>query len=300
MPRRFLSPRYWPTWITLGFMRTAAWLPLPVLVAIGSAVGTVLYWLAGERRQVAAINLGIAFPELPAAGIRQLNRACFRNVAIGTLEIGLVWWSPQRVKAMTEIRGLENLEAARSRKQGAMLLTAHFTGIEVGLPVLSAQVTLQAMYKRPHNRLMDRFMERHRGKFTAVIASNNAPISLIRGLKRGHTMWYAPDQDFRGKDTVFAPLFGVEANALTAPARIAGMTGVSVMPSWVARKPWGGGYVLTILPPLSDFPTGDDYRDALTINQVTENLIRRNPEQYLWTHRRYKRRPVGGERLYPA
>ena len=291
--QRFLGPRYWTTWLLLGCMRIGALLPLPVLVAIGGVVGEALYLLAFERRRVAMINLRIAYPDAGPAAIRRLARACFRSVSTGIFEIGLVWWAPRRVVALTELRGLEHLEAARRSGRGAMLLTAHFTCIEVGLPVLAAHTTLQAMYKRPKNALMDAFMERHRGKFTAIIAGHHAPIGLIRGLKRGHAMWYAPDQDFGGKDTVFVPLFGVDATALTAPARIAAMSGVPVMPCCIERRPLGRGYLLTIHPPLRDFPTGHDERDALTVSQATEALIRENPGQYLWIHKRYNRRPDG-------
>jgi KDO2-lipid IV(A) lauroyltransferase len=297
--KRLLGPRYWTTWLLLACMRMGAWLPLPFLVLVGGLVGEVLYLLAFERRGVAKINLRIAFPDASARTIKRLARACFRSVSTGIFEIGLVWWAPGRVVAMTEIRGLENLAAAQAAGRGAMLLTAHFTCIEVGLPVLAAHTTLQAMYKRPHNALMDAFMERHRGKFTAIIAGHHAPIGLIRGLKRGHAMWYAPDQDFGGKDTVFVPLFGVAATALTAPARIAAMSGVPVMPCSIARKPWGQGYTLTIHPPLADFPTDDDAGDALTVNRATEALIRENPDQYLWIHKRYKRRPDGSFGIYP-
>jgi KDO2-lipid IV(A) lauroyltransferase len=293
------GPRYWPTWLLLACMRLAAVMPLGVLVLAGSVAGGFLYLVAHERRRVAAINLAIAFPDDDARTLRRLNRACFRNVAVGILEIGLVWWAPDRVRRLTEVRGLEHLERARQDGKGAMLLTAHFTCIEVGLPVLSRHATLQAMYKRPHNKLMDAFMERHRGKFTEIIVGHHSPIGLIRGLKRGHAMWYAPDQDFGGKDTVFVPLFGVEATALTAPARIARMAGVPVLPSCVERKTGGQGYRLTIGPPLQAFPSGDDVRDALTINRATEDLIRRNPEQYLWIHKRYKRRPDGSFGVYP-
>lgn len=274
-------------------------MPLPLIVLIGGAAGEVLFLLAHGRRRVAAINLRMAYPAASRARLRQLNRACFRSVAIGIFEIGLVWWAPGRVLRMTEIVGLEHLERARDAGQGAMLLTAHFTCIEVGLPVLSRHATLQAMYKRPHNRLMDSFMERHRGRFTAIIAGHHSPIGLIRGLKHGHAMWYAPDQDFGGKDTVFVPLFGVEATALTAPARIAGMAGVPVMPCCIERLDFGAGYRLTINAPLVDFPTGDDRQDALAINRATEALILANPRQYLWIHKRYKRRPDGTFGIYP-
>jgi KDO2-lipid IV(A) lauroyltransferase len=297
---RFVALRFWPTWLLLASMRLAATLPLPVLVAIGGIAGEVLYRLAGERRRVARVNLGIAYPDASATELRRLNRACFRSVAIGILEIGLAWWAPERARRMTEVRGLEHLQRAQREGLGAILLTAHFTCIEIGLPVLSAFATLEAMYKRPHNALMDAFMERNRGRYTAIIAGHHAPIGLIRGLKRGHAMWYAPDQDFGGKDTVFVPLFGVEATALTAPARIAGMAGVPVLPCLIQRQPWGRGYVLTIAPPLAAFPSGDAVADAVVVNRATESLIRQNPEQYLWIHKRYKRRPDGTFGIYPG
>lgn len=297
--QRFLAPRYWSTWLLLGIMRLAALMPLKLIVLLGGIVGELLYLLAIERRRVAAINLAIAYPDFDRRALRRLNRACFRSVSIGVLEIGLAWWSPRRVRRLTEVAGLEHLEQAQRSGKGAMLLTAHFTCIEIGLPVLSAHATLQAMYKRPHNRLMDSFMERHRGEYTAIIAGHHSPIGLIKGLKRGHAMWYAPDQDFGGKDTVFVPLFGVEATALTAPARISAMAGVPVMPCSIQRLERAKGYRLTIGAPLDSFPSGDDLSDALKINQATERLIRQNPEQYLWIHKRYKRRPDGSFGIYP-
>ena len=299
MNQRFLHPRHWSTWLLLAYMRLAAWLPLPVIVFLGSLTGELLYLLAHERRRVAAINLKIAFPDATKARLRQLNRACFRNVAIGILEIGLVWWAPRRVRNLTELVGLEHLEEEISAGRGAILLTAHFTSIEVGLPVLSAHTSLQAMYKRPKNQLMGHFMARHRARFTAIIAGHRAPIGMIRGLMRGHAMWYAPDQDFGDADLVFVPLFGVEATALTAPSRIAGIAGVRVLPCGLRRLPYGRGYRLTISPPLKNFPTDDPMRDALVINQTTEKLILENPEQYLWVHKRYKRRPDGTFGIYP-
>jgi KDO2-lipid IV(A) lauroyltransferase len=297
--QRFSSPRYWSTWLLLGCMRLAAWLPLPVLTLVGGAVGELLYLLAFERRRVAGINLRIAFPDASARRIRQLNRACFRNVSTGILEIGLAWWAPERVRRLTELVGSEHLQRARADGKGVILLTGHFTCIDIGLPVLCTHATLQAMYKRPHNALMDAFMQRRRGAYTAIITGHHSPIGLIRGLKRGHAMWYAPDQDFGGKDTVFVPLFGVPATALTAPARIAAMAAVPVLPALIERKPGGRGYRLTIDPPLDQFPSGDDLADARAINRATEDLIRRNPEQYLWIHKRYKRRPDGSFGIYP-
>jgi KDO2-lipid IV(A) lauroyltransferase len=295
----YLSPRHWPTWIGIGLLRAAVLLPLPVLVVLGSALGQLLYYLAPQRRRISEINLRIAFPDYGAAELRKLNRASFRNLGIGIFEIGLSWWESERVIAMCEIDGLEHLHNAQRQGRGVIILTAHFTCLEIGGPMLNRHVPLQIMYKRPHNELLDEFMKHGRANYSTSRASHHRPLALLKGLKKGHAMWYAPDQDFGRKDTVFVPLFGVDATALTAPARIARISGAPVVPYYIKRKPRGRGYRLTILPPLQDFPLDDAVADARVINSVIEKLIMENPTQYLWLHRRYKNRPDGRLGMYP-
>jgi KDO2-lipid IV(A) lauroyltransferase len=155
------------------------------------------------------------------------------------------------------------------------------------------------MYKRPHNKLLDAVLKHNRARYTASIISHDKPLALLKGLKRGHAMWYAPDQDFGRKDTVSVPLFGVDATALTAPARIAKISGAPIVPYYIRRKPRGQGYKLMFLPPLENFPVNNAEEDALAINRVIEYMIMQNPEQYLWTHKRYKHRPDGRKGIYP-
>jgi len=295
----YLAPRFWFTWIAIGVMRAVAWLPLAGLVAVGSVVGQLYYWLAPGRRRVGEINLRIAFPDLSSAKLRELNRAGFRNLGVGLFELGLAWWETDRVLAMYETDGLEHLQAAQQRGSGVIILTAHFTCLEVGGPILNQHVPFQAVYKAPHNPLFAAFMAHARAGYTHAIINYHKPIGLIKGLKKGHAMWYAPDQDFGQKDTVFVPFFGVPATALTAPARIAKISGAAVVPYYIARKPRGRGYRLTFLPPLQNFPCNDPEQDALVINRVIEKMILQNPRQYLWSHKRYKNRPDGRRGMYP-
>jgi len=76
------------------------------------------------------------------------------------------------------------------------------------------------------------------------------------------------------------------------------------MPSSAPRPDSGsaapsvGPTTTTLAPPRAGFPAGDDRTNALAINRATESLIRRNPEQYLWIHKRYKRRPDGSFGIY--
>ncbi|MDH5765236.1 MAG: lysophospholipid acyltransferase family protein, partial [Gammaproteobacteria bacterium] len=258
----------------------------------------LVYWLLPQRRYIGQVNLRIAFPDYTDRQIKRMLKLCFENVGVAAFELGLSWWEHERILAMCEIEGLDYLQQAQQKGKGVIILTAHFTCLEVGGPVLNHYVPFQVMYKRARNDLFDAFMRYHRGRLYKAIVDHHKPISLVRGLKKGYAAWYAPDQDFGSKDTLFVPFFGVEATALTAPARFAEISGAPVVPYYIIRKPKGQGYKLVVLPELENFPTGDAQKDALTINQTIEYMIMQNPEQYLWIHKRYKNRPEGMPAVY--
>ena len=111
-------------------------------------------------------------------------------------------------------------------------------------------------------------------------------------------MWYSPDQDFGREVSVFAPFFGIPAASIKLTAKIARMTGAPVMPLMFHRNPDDRTYTLEYLPPLENFPSGDDVADAAQVNAFIEQAIRRHPEQYLWLHRRFKTRPPGEASFY--
>jgi KDO2-lipid IV(A) lauroyltransferase len=120
----------------------------------------------------------------------------------------------------------------------------------------------------------------------------------MRALKAGRTVWYAPDQDYGIKQSVFAPIFGIQAATVYATARLAEKTGAVVVPFTHIRLPGNQGYKICIHPALEGFPTGDDIDDASRINSLVEEFIRVQPDQYLWAHRRFKTRPVGEPDFY--
>lgn len=298
-PLDYIAPRHWPTWLALGFMRLVIMLPLPMIEGVGRALGKLIYFAMPSRREIADINLKIAFPEADEKEILRLRKSCFDNMGIAAFEMALSWWHHERLLSICEIEGLEHIHKIQAEGRGVIILTAHFTCLEIGGPVLNQHIPFQVMYKRIHNPLFDAFMRYHRGRLYKAIVDNHKPMVMIRGLKKGNAAWYAPDQDFRGKDMVFVPFFGVQASALTAPARFAQMTGAATVPYYIVRKPRGQGYRLVILPPLENFPTGNTEEDALRISQTLEQLILQNPEQYLWVHKRYKNRPEGEPAVYP-
>ena len=298
-PSDYLAPRHWATWFALGLLRLVVFLPLPAIEFCGAVLGKLLYLALPGRRNIADINLHIAFPDADSAEIIRMRKLCFKNMGVAAFELALSWWQDERLLKLCEVDGLENITQEQDKGRGVIILTAHFTCLEIGGPVLNHYVPFQVMYKRAHNKLFDAFMRYHRARLYKAIVDYHKPMSMIRGLKKGHAAWYAPDQDFRGKDMIFTPFFGVQASALTAPARFAEMTGAAVVPYYIMRKPNAQGYKLVILPALENFPTGNIEEDALVVNQTLEHLIMQNPEQYLWVHKRYKNRPEGEAAVYP-
>ncbi len=296
----YLGPRYWPTWLGLGFLRLSSTLPLPVLRLMGNVLGTLVYHLPLSQRRIAAINIRLCFPELTASQQRQRTRACLRAVTITLFESALAWWgSHERLQKLHRIEGLEYLRAAQKTGKGILLLGGHYSTLELGGRLISLYVNGIGIYKPAHNELFEAVMAHSRRKnFADLIPSKNMR-KIIHTLKQGKTCWYAPDQDFGRQGTVFAPFMGVPAASLTITARLAQLSGAIVLPFFSRRLPGNQGYVISLQAPLDNFPTGDDLADASRVNQIIEEGIRWAPEQYLWVHRRFKTRPFGEPQLYP-
>ena len=121
---------------------------------------------------------------------------------------------------------------------------------------------------------------------------------MVRSIKQGNVVWYAPDQDFGYKDSTFAPFMGVMTSTLLSTQRLAKLTGAPVVPFYVARLNDKTGYVVRFSPELDNFPSDNDVDDATNINRAIEQQVKQTPEQYLWAHRRFKTRPIGEDSVY--
>jgi len=115
----------------------------------------------------------------------------------------------------------------------------------------------------------------------------------MRSLKGGRILWYAPDQDYGARHSVFVPFFGVQAATITATARFAKVNDSAVLFYSHYRNDDNSGYHLDFAPALKDFPTGDAQADARTTNKLVEQAIRKQPDQYLWLHKRFKTQADG-------
>lgn len=298
--RNFLAPRYWPTWFGLGLLRVSLLLPYPALLLLGRGLGSLLYRIIGSRRHIAAVNIRLCFPELDETACRQLVKESFIAAATSLFEGALSWWaSDARVKKLYRIEGLEHLEAARSQGRGVILLGGHYTTLEISGRFLAFHVEgLQPIYKPARNKLFEAVMANSRKCLFDDLLPSADMRTIVRNLKKGKVVWYAPDQDFGRERSVFAPFLGVPTATLISTARLAKLSGAPVVPYYSERLPGNQGFLLRLAPALEGFPSGDDMADATRVNQAIEQQVRKVPEQYLWLHKRFKTRPEGEADVY--
>ncbi|HET7369648.1 MAG TPA: LpxL/LpxP family Kdo(2)-lipid IV(A) lauroyl/palmitoleoyl acyltransferase [Gammaproteobacteria bacterium] len=289
MRAEFLKPRYWLLWIALGLLRLAVLLPYRVQRPLGFALGRLIRLAAGRRRRITRVNLERCFPEMTAEARGRLERRHFESLGLGVIELGMCWWaSEERLRRLVRVEGLEHLHAAQAGGRGVILLTAHFTTLEIGGAMLTLFVRLHMMYRPNRNPLLDAVIRAGRERRAERGIPRDDVRALLRSLKQGIPIWYAPDQGYRGKNSVSVPFFGVPAPTNPATARIARVSGAPVVPFFVERLDGAEGYLIRLLPALDDFPAGDETADAARVNAVLEQGVRQRPAQYLWSHDRFK------------
>lgn len=292
--RDYLSPRYWPTWFALGLLKAVAHLPFPLQMKIGHILGVLTYHFARERRHVCEVNLRLCFPELQENERQNLVRKAFISNGIGLIEIAIAWHrDPEDYKGRVTAAGLENIDIALTRGKGVLLLCAHFTTLEFGGFLFNLFHKMDVMYRSNKNPLLDAAMYNGRVRHYPSVLDRKDIRGAMRSLKQGHILWYAPDQDYGIKHSVFVPFFGVEAATITATSRFAEFNNSAVVFYSHYRNQDNSGYHLYFSPALEGFPTGDQKKDAITINRLIEEAVRKQPDQYLWLHKRFKTQAAG-------
>ncbi|MCC7182617.1 MAG: lipid A biosynthesis acyltransferase [Rhodocyclaceae bacterium] len=286
------------TRVGLALMRTLACLPAAWLAGLGQALGMLLWALGHERRRVASINLALCFPELDRGMRARRVRAHFRAFGRAFLDHALAWWaSPARLRRLVDVTGLEYLMAEPTRP--TLLLVPHFVGLDMGWARLGLERRMVSVYSRQKNPVFDAALLAGRSRFgePVLLSRQQGLRPALRAMAEGLPFYYLPDLDFGARDALFVPFFGVAAATVSALPRIARASGARVLPVQVHMLP-RGRYRVRIEPPWTDFPGPDVAEDVARMNRFIETAVRACPEQYLWTHKRFKTRPAGEKPVY--
>ncbi|MEE4246356.1 MAG: LpxL/LpxP family Kdo(2)-lipid IV(A) lauroyl/palmitoleoyl acyltransferase [Kangiellaceae bacterium] len=282
--------RNWHYYLFFFLMRLLSRLPYRVLISVGRKIGLIMYKYGKSRTRIARINISKCFPELSSEQQEHLVRENAISTGIGTIEMAMLWFGPQRDwSKLVEIEGLDHLEQAKRDGSGGLLLSFHLTSLEIGGSLLGTQFPIGALYRRNENPLIENAMVSGRKHFVHPIP-REATRDMIKWIKNNGFVWYAADQDYGRKQSIFVPFFGIDTATITATTRFVKLTKAPVIPMTQRRDLKSGKIIVTIHPPITTM--GDDAReDAIVINQFLEKYLAQYPAEYLWVHRRFKTRP---------
>jgi KDO2-lipid IV(A) lauroyltransferase len=296
----YLAPKHWPLWIAIGLLRLSVFLPKRVTHHLGSGLGRLLYRLMYSRRRAARVNIRQAYPDFSKEEIDTLNKKAFQSLGISIFEMGVAWFEKDSaLKQQCQIEGKEHLDKAIAKNTPIILLTGHFTTLEIGSRLIGFYCKkYSGVYKKARDPFFNAIMVKYRTTFGDHLTDNKNVREIIRNLKSGHSTWFAPDQDFKWQDIVFTPFLGGTASTLTATAKIARISKAVVIPFYPVRLENGQGYKLIILPALKNFPSDDIQLDSARVNKSIEDMVYSYPEQYLWLHKRFKTQPDRSTNIY--
>jgi KDO2-lipid IV(A) lauroyltransferase len=269
----------------LFLLRLAARLPLPLLHALGAALGWIVYLSSPRYRRDFRRNL-----ETAGLSDFRLRRAAVAEAGKGVLEAPVVWLRPLRQVAglVVEVSGWEHVDSGVKRGRGVIIVTLHLGCWEMVGQYVASRMPLTAMYSPPKVRALEPVMRVGRsrdGAMNCVPADLRGVRALLKALKRGEAIAMLPDQVPGIGDGEWVEFFGRPAYTMTLVGRLSEQTGAPALLCYAERLSRGRGYRFVAEPLLASRPPESPAR---ALNRSLEQVIRRCPEQYLWSYNRYK------------
>jgi KDO2-lipid IV(A) lauroyltransferase len=293
--RALLHPRYWLTWLGIGLLWLVVLLPYPLLRRLGRLLGRIAMRVMKRRAHIAYRNLELCFPDMDEKARHALVVKNFESVGMGLIETGMAWfWPDWRIQRWFSVRGLENIKAIQAQKRGILLLGVHFLTLELGARIFGINEPGIGVYRPNDNPLLDWLQTWGRMRSNKSMIDRKDLKGMIKALKKGEVIWYAPDHDYGPRASVFVPFFSVEQAATTTGTwMLAKTSGAAILPFVPRRKADGTGYEMILMEPEFDPPLDDAETTAAWMNKVVERCVMMAPDQYMWLHRRFKTRPEG-------
>jgi KDO2-lipid IV(A) lauroyltransferase len=257
--------------------------PLPLLHALGSALGWVVYLASPSYRRRLRGNL-------EQAGYGACLHQAISEAGKSIIELAFVWCArPERVARHATVENWEVAQSAFDSGRGVVFLTPHLGCFEMTAQQIALHRSLTVMYRPPRKAALKPLVEGARARQNLNLAPANLSgvRILAKCLKSGEPIGLLPDQVPQEGEGVWAPFFGRNAYTMTLPAKLAQLGKADIMLVYAERLPRGRGYVVRFVPFEGDL-SGTPAEQAAAINRAMEQLIARCPAQYFWSYNRYK------------
>jgi Kdo2-lipid IVA lauroyltransferase/acyltransferase len=287
------------------FIKTLGALPRPLARAAGISLAWIVYLLHFRLRSVGMRNLALVFPERDRRARARILRGVFSSLGRQLAEVcHFPKYTCENLGQVVVCDGLENYEHAFARGKGVLLIAGHFGGWELSAFTLSLCGHRMHVVMRPmDNVYLDRMIRQYRTMHgNTMVDKDDFVRGLLVAMRAGEVVGLLMDTNMTPPQGVFVDFLGIPACTASGVARIALRTDAAVVPTFM---PWDGElkkYRLRIDPAVELVRTGDEEADIIANTQlftkIIEDYVRRDPDQWLWVHRRWKTRPPGEPGLY--
>ena len=288
--------------IIVGFLKLFSMLPFSVAQRLGALFGWLMWKLPNRSRDVVRINLSHCMPELTEAELNDLVRRTLLDTGRSFAESACAWmWSPQKtVGLIKEVEGEEVLAKALEAGKGVVGITSHLGNWE-GLNhwyCLRAKPII--FYRPPKQKAVDELLQRQRTQLGNKVAASTREgiISVMREVRRGGAVGIPADPEPALKSGLFVPFFATRAlTSKFVPNLLKGGEAQAVFFHCV-RLPDNSGFKVILEAAPEGLYSQDEYEAVACMSAVIESYVRRWPSQYMWSMKRFKKRPEGEKRWY--
>ena len=280
-------------------LRLLSLLPLTLVRYLGIFVGWLMLKIPNKQRRNALINIRLCYPNLDDDEALAFRRRSLLEYGKTYSEVAYLWMRPAR-EVLSLVRGVTGGELLRRDDgRGVIVLSPHLGAWELAGLYLSTRGPTTTLYK-PQPEL-DWLIREVRGRGGAEMVPTDpwGIRKLMQALKRGEYVGILPDQEPKAnRGSVFAPFFGVSAFTMLLVNRLARKTGARVIFMFAERLPGAEGYLIHCQPAPEGIDSDDDVEGATALNLGIEGAVSTCPDQYVWSYKRFRKRPQGMPKLY--
>lgn len=290
--------------LALAILKLVALLPWSAVQHLGGAIGWLMWKVPNRSRDIARINLRHCFPELSAREIDQLTARSLKGIGKSFTESACAWiWPPAKtLEYVREVEGLEILQEALASGKGVVGITSHLGNWEVLNHFYCAQCKPIIFYRPPKLKALDELLKTQRVQQGNRVAPSTREgiISVIKEVRNGGSVGIPADPEPSRSSGEFVPFLGT--TALTSKF-VAGMLAgkqdkVSAVFLHALRLPDGSGFKVILEAAPDEMYSSDSYTSISAMSRVLASYVQRWPDQYMWTMKRFKKRPAGEQRWY--
>ncbi|WP_394241066.1 lysophospholipid acyltransferase [Halopseudomonas laoshanensis] len=288
--------------IIVGFLRLFSSLPFAVAQRLGAAVGWLMWKLPNRSREVVRTNLRHCMPELSTAELEDLVGRTMLDTGRSFAESACAWmWKPQKtVSLIKEVEGLEVLQAALANGRGIVGITSHLGNWEVLNHWYCSQCSPVIFYRPPKQKAVDELLKKQRVQLGNKVAPSTREgiISVMREVRKGGAVGIPADPEPALKSGVFVPFFAVQAlTSKFVPNLLKGNDAQAIYLHCL-RLPDNGGFKVVVEAAPEALYSDDADAAVASMSKTIESYVRRWPSQYMWSMKRFKKRPPGEKKWY--